>query len=198
MEATETIQPPPAEDHKPTAAERMAKARAAKQKKVDAPTPAPEDSWDVIEMGVERTALGSDLGEFEPPSSFDKSAYCIGYACAKEGEFGAFPSIGKMEQPERHPEIGLVHPGWRVWKDADGKPFTVKGDKLTLMYCPRPIQDKINAAYAKLGRRREAERQENARRTLLHLPPDINDADRRNEERILQEIQLLEAAHRAA
>jgi hypothetical protein len=198
-----------AEDKAAAARERMAKARAARKPKQDA-TPAAvaskptasadttaDEAWDVVEIGIEKTALGNDLGPFEPPAEFDKKLWCVGWACPRAGEVENFPSISQLSTPERHPEVGMVRPGYRIWLDSEGNQYSIQNGKLVLMYLPRAAQDKINVAYSKLAKTRMDNRIIAAKRSLHPLPDDIRRADEQTEERMMSEINQLTAMHAA-
>jgi len=151
------------------------------------------ESWDVIEVGIEKTALGNDLGDFEPPPSFNKAEYCVAWGVKTDGDFGAFPSVAELQAPKRYPELGLVHPGWRQWME-DGKNVAIKGGKLILMYCPRKIQDAINKASSEFAKRRLKEREKTVRTTLAPIPSDVKAADDAEERRFMEQVNQLTAA----
>lgn len=148
-----------------------------------------------IELGIEGARSEQTLGIFEPPRAFPREKCDMAWGAKKAGTVGAFPSVNELQQPIPHPSIGLMHPGWRVWKDAEGKEHTIKkGDgELVLMFCDKKDNQVINKAYGQLSQRTLKSIEQKIQRTTLVLPADVRAADDRIDEALKEQMLMAEA-----
>lgn len=149
----------------------------------------------VIELGIEGISSTQTLGIFEPPIGFNREAYAMAWGAKEAGTVGAFPSISELCQPQPHPSIGLLHPGWKVWKDSEGQEHTVKRGTgtLVLLYCDKKDNEVINKAYAEMSKKQLRSVENKIKQSTLVLPADVRAADDRLEESLKEQLLMAEA-----
>lgn len=150
----------------------------------------------VVEMGMEGLSANQTLNPFTPHKEFDLTKMCAAYATTNANEITGWPSIAELQRPKQYPEIRMVHPGWRIWTDSQGKPFILEyaGRKLTLMYSDRRDMDVINKALGKLSRDGIKMLYNSARQTERGIPGTTQDSQDREDETIRQQLEALEQA----
>jgi hypothetical protein len=150
----------------------------------------------VLEIGMEGITSTQTLGDFELPYGFDNVRYTAAYGCEEAGTVGAFRSVAELCQPQRHPAIRMVHPGWKVWTDANGKKHQIKKERgtLTLLYAERKDNDVINAAYGQLSKQQAKGTENKILRTNKDLPLEAQLQQAREEEIVRESIMQFEAS----
>ena len=150
----------------------------------------------VVEMGMEGITSTQTLGDFEFPQEFDNVTFTGAYGCEEAGTVGAFRSVAELCQPQRHPAIGLIHPGWRVWESGSGKKHQIKKERgtLTLLFCLRKANDVINAAYGKLSQKNAKGTENKILTTYKELPAEEQLKQHREDDIVRDTIMQFEAS----
>lgn len=148
-----------------------------------------------IELGIEGASSAQTLGIFEPPRDFPRATCDMTWGAKEAGSVEPFPSVNELSQPIPHPSIRLMHPGWKVWRNAEGKEHTIKkgGGTLVLMYCEKKDNQVINKAYGKLSQQTLKRVEDKIQRSTLVLPPDVRIADERVDEALKEQLLMSEA-----
>lgn len=149
----------------------------------------------VLEIGMEGITATQTLGDFELPFEFDNTRYTAAYGCEEAGTVGAFRSVAELCQPQRHPSIRMVHPGWKVWYNAKGQKHQIKKERgtLTLLYAERADNDVINAAYGKLSKQQANGTEKKILATNKDLPIEAQVQQAREEDAVREAIMQFEA-----
>ena len=135
------------------------------------------------------------LGDFETPHEFDKVRFSPAYGSEEAGTVGAFRSVAELCQPQRHPSIRMVHPGWKVWYGAGGQKHQIKKDRgtLTLLFSDRADNDVINKAYGELSKKQARGTEAKIALTNTGLPIEAQLQQAREEDQVRDAIMQFEA-----
>jgi len=149
----------------------------------------------VIELGIEGISATQTLGIFEPPIGFNREAYSMAWGAKEAGTVGSFPSVAELCQPQPHPAIGLLHPGWKVWKDSEGHEHTVKRGTgtLVLLYCEKKDMEVIKKAYADMSKKQLRGVEAKIKQSTLVLPADVRAADDRMDDALKEQMLMAQS-----
>lgn len=143
-----------------------------------------EDFGSIVQVGIEGRTNGMTRGIFEPPKGFDSQKYAIAWGAVQPGTLDAWPSIEELQQPKHISGTDIQFPGWRVYRDSQGKMFSFKkgNGELAMMYTLREHWIKINAATAAVSRRLGKAIETKMKDSNLVLPEEVRGQQEREEE----------------